>query len=86
VFLLALLVDYILISRVVARAPTRSSAWCHLVPALKVPTAVVVLILITASTCARQRVVTALMPIFLIFLGTHAVLIVGGILTHSSRP
>ena len=82
----ALLVDYVLtISVSIASAADQlfsllPPAWAH----LKVPVeAVVIGMLVVLNLRGVKESVTALAPIFLVFLVTHAFLIVGGVATHA---
>ncbi len=84
----ALLVDYVL--TITVSVASGSDALFSMLPIsyqpLKLPAAVMVLLIITALNIRGiKESVTALVPIFLVFLATHAVLIVGGILTHGAQ-
>ena len=84
----ALLVDYIL--TITVSVASGADALFSMLPVayqpLKVPVAVVVLLVITGMNLRGvKESVTALMPIFLVFLATHLVLILGGILTHTTQ-
>ena len=84
----ALLVDYVL--TVTVSIAAGGDAVFSLVPpawhAWKLPLEVAVLVaLILLNLRGVKESVTALMPIFLVFLVTHVVLIVGGLVAHGAR-
>jgi amino acid transporter len=83
----ALLVDYMLTITISIAAA--GDALCSFLPAgatpLKLPGEVLVLFaLATMNVRGVRESILALLPVFLLFLATHAVLVLGGILAHAA--